>query len=89
MVSCILQILPERLSVKKLADGSIHGPNPLGVKPTAALHQPAGRMLDLRLGNGELVAISYSGDRLGTRSVNGTLYSGPVLAGDCLLVGVT
>ena len=76
----------------KTADGSIQWTQSIGGEAgTAALGVPA--VLDdaliYGLENGELVAISYSGDRLWTRSVNGTLYSGPVLAGDRLLVGVT
>ncbi|HNT54906.1 MAG TPA: PQQ-like beta-propeller repeat protein [Anaerolineaceae bacterium] len=38
--------------------------------------------------NGELVAVSYLGERLWTREAAGTLYTGPVLAGDRFLVGV-
>lgn len=62
-----------------------------GDAKTASLGIPAAMddFIIFGLENGELVAVSYSGERLWTRSVNGSLYSGPVVTGDKLLVGVT
>jgi len=38
--------------------------------------------------NGDVIGVSYEGAKQWTRSITGTLYAGPVLAGDRFLVGV-
>lgn len=39
--------------------------------------------------NGDLVCVSFAGERLWTRSVTGTLYTAPIALGDKLFIGLT